>query len=91
MELAINDGDNKKNKDRNDSNGDYPIRSHPVKYLVRLAFQTSPRTMGREKTNKEGGSLPTGHAPQSLNASINVAFTLVQVIARMLNRLSLDV
>lgn len=31
MELAINDGNNKKNKDRNDSNGNYPIRSHPVK------------------------------------------------------------
>lgn len=31
MELAINDGNDKKNKDRNDSNGDYPIRSHPIK------------------------------------------------------------
>jgi len=30
MELAVNDGDDKKNKDRNNSNGNYPIRSHPI-------------------------------------------------------------
>jgi hypothetical protein len=32
MELAVNNGNNQKNKDRNDSNRNYPIRSHPARY-----------------------------------------------------------
>lgn len=32
MELAVNNGNNQKDKNRNDSNRNYPIRSHPAKY-----------------------------------------------------------
>lgn len=29
MELAVNDSENQKNQNRNDSNSDHPIGSHP--------------------------------------------------------------
>lgn len=31
-------------------------------------------------TGRKGGSVPTGHAPQSLDTSINITLTLLQVI-----------
>jgi len=38
MELAENYGNNQKNKNRNDRNRDYPIRSHPARVIVSQIF-----------------------------------------------------
>lgn len=48
-------------------------------------------TKTTEENQGTRGSLPTGHAPQSFDTSINIAFALVQIIASMLNRLSLHI
>lgn len=33
MELAVNDSENQKNQNRNDSNSDHPIGSHPKQHI----------------------------------------------------------
>jgi hypothetical protein len=33
MELAVNDSENQKNQNRNDSNSDHPIGSHPKQHM----------------------------------------------------------
>ena len=51
MELAVDNGKDQKNKNSDDSNGDYPIRSHPGKSQSpspKKESQSSPRKGGKQ-------------------------------------------
>lgn len=44
MELAINDGNDEKDENRNDSNRDYPICSHPIKKKLEHKVVNGPES-----------------------------------------------
>ena len=61
-ELGINDSQYEKNKDCNDGDSYYPIRSHPT---TELAMDLKAQA---------GRALPTTHCPQCLDTSVNITF-----------------
>lgn len=86
MEFAVNNGENQKNKDGNDSNSNHPIRSHPNKKCQQHA--TIPIIESIKEEGK-GESVPTSHTPQSLDTSINITLTLLQIVASISDLLTL--
>lgn len=81
-ETAVNNSKNQKNQHSDNSNSDYPICSHPGRSNVSLLS----RIRG---TLRIGGTIPTSHTPQGLDTRINITLALMQILPRMLNRLSL--
>jgi hypothetical protein len=47
MEFAVNNGENQKNKDGNDSNSNHPIRSHPNKVSATCNYSNNRIDQGR--------------------------------------------
>lgn len=85
MELAVNNSNNQKNQDRDDRNSNHPIRSHPIKQLASDTCSLIISKMGYRRT------VPTGHAPQSLNTRVHISLALVQVVSCMLDSLPLHI
>lgn len=84
MELAPNDGNDQKNEDGNNGNSNHPIRSHPKRPKLASSKLTPHQQPHR-------GSVPTSHAPQSLDTGIHISLTLLQIIPRVLDRLPLSI
>lgn len=81
FELAENDRNNKKNQNRNNSNGDYPIRSHSETMSVNIpSFCVA---------TVERMSVPTGNALEALDAAVDIAFALVEDVGGVLDGLAL--
>lgn len=55
-----------------------------------LAKKKTSQGFFKERGEKTRGSVPTSHAPQRLNTRIDIAFTLLQIIARILHRTALN-
>lgn len=84
-ELAEDDCNDQQNQNRDDGDGDYSIRSHPETRVVSTPW---PRIV--HHIQRRNGSLPASHAPQCLDASVDVTFAIQQGILSVLNSVALD-
>lgn len=82
MKFAVDDSKDEENENGDDSDGDYPIRSH------------SGTLVSHFSSNARGSSLgillPTCHPPQCLDTPIHIALAFQHIHSRMLDRFPLQ-
>lgn len=54
MELAVDNGKDQKNKNGDDSNGDYPIRSHPARVSQNIQQNSKKKRAARGSFKERG-------------------------------------
>lgn len=88
-ELANDNSKNEKNKNRDYSNGNHPIRSHPKVNGNMLEKRTSKSHFGYELRTEIGVTVPTRHAPERLDTTVDISFALEQHVRRVLDDIAL--